>query len=100
MGAPLYWKARPATLLAGWPLVAVAWYIAYPSIAGTSLTDFLTALIALLGVALALVVFALCVRTAESMVPPEDETEPLTEREQRYVESVLKRHLGGESDES
>ncbi|SVA84089.1 uncharacterized protein METZ01_LOCUS136943, partial [marine metagenome] len=27
------------------------------------------------------------------------ETEPLTEREQRYVESVLKRHLGGESDD-
>ena len=100
MGAPLYWKARPAALLAGWPLVAVAWYIAYPSIAGTSLTDFLTALIALLGVALALVVFALCVRTAERMAPPEDETEPLTEREKRYVESVLKRHLGGESDES
>ena len=100
MGAPLYWKARPATLLAGWLLVAVAWYVAYPSIEGISLTDFLLALAALPGVALALAVFALGVRTAERMVPSEAETEPLTEREQRYVESVLKRHLGGESDES
>ena len=100
MGAPLYWKARPAPLLAGWLLVSVAWYAAYPSIAGTSLTDFLQALTALPGVALALAVFALGVRTAERMAPSEAETEPLTEREQRYVESVLKRHLGGESDES
>jgi hypothetical protein len=74
--------------------------VAYPSIAGTSLTDFLPALTALPGAALALAVFALCVRTAERMVPPEAETEPLTEKEQRYVESVLKRHLGGDSDES
>ena len=99
MGAPLYWKARPTTLLAGWLVIAVAWYAAYSSIEGISLTDFLPALAALPGVALALAVFALCVRTAERMVPPEAETEPLTEREQRYVESVLKRHLGGESDD-
>jgi hypothetical protein len=37
--------------------------------------------------------FALCVRTAERMTPQEPETEGLSERERKYVESVLRRHL-------
>ena len=99
LGAPLYWKSRPWALLAGWPLIAVAWYEVYAVAAGTSPSDFPLSLAALPGAALALLVFALCVRTAERMVPPEPVTEPLTERERRYVESVLSRHLRGDGGE-
>jgi uncharacterized membrane-anchored protein YhcB (DUF1043 family) len=48
---------------------------------------------ALLGVLLALAVFMLCVRTAERTTPQEPETERLSEKERKYVESILRRHL-------
>ena len=92
IGAPLYWRARPAPLLVGWVLIAMAWY-QYYSPMNVALTDVLRWVSALLGVLLALAVFALCVRTAERMTPQEPETEGLTEKERKYVESVLRRHL-------
>ena len=92
IGAPLYWRARPAPLLVGWVLIAMAWY-QYYSTMNVALTDVLRWVSALLGVLLALAVFALCVRTAERMTPQEPETEGLTEKERKYVESVLRGHL-------
>ena len=92
IGAPLYWRARPAPLLVGWALIAMAWY-QYYSTMNVALTDVLRWVSALLGVLLALAVFVLCVRTAERMTPQEPETEGLTEKERKYVESVLRGHL-------
>ena len=92
IGAPLYWRARPAPLLVGWALITMAWY-QYYSTMNVVPTDILRWGSALLGVLLALAVFALCVRTAERMTPQEPETEGLTEKERKYVESVLRRHL-------
>ncbi len=92
IGAPLYWRARPAPLLVGWALIAVAWY-QYYSTMNVAPTDVLRWVSALLGVLLALAVFVLCVRTAERMTPQEPETEGLTEKERKYVESVLRGHL-------
>ncbi len=92
IGAPLYWRARPAPLLVGWVLIAVAWY-QYYSVMSVVPMDALRWVSALLGVLLALAVFVLCVRTAERMTPQEPETEGLTEKERKYVESVLRRHL-------
>ena len=91
-GAPLYWKMRPAPLLAGWALIAVAWYQYYSAMSLAPL-DALRWVSALLGVLLALAVFMLCVRTAERTTPQEPETERLSEKERKYVESVLRRHL-------
>ena len=92
IGAPLYWRTRPAPLLAGWVLIAVAWYQYYSTMSVVPM-DALRWVSALLGVLLALAVFVLCVRTAERMTPQEPETEALSEKEKKYVESVLRRHL-------
>ena len=92
MGAPLYWRTRLLPLLAGWTLIVVAWY-QYYSTTSVILSDTLGWASALLGVILAFTVFALCVRTAERMTPQEPETEGLSEKEKKYVESVLRRHL-------
>jgi len=92
LGAPLYWKTRPAPLLAGWALIAVAWYQYYSAMDLVPL-DALRWVSALLGVLLTLAVFMLCVRTAERTTPQEPETERLSEKERKYVESVLRRHL-------
>ena len=92
IGAPLYWRTRPAPLLVGWTLIAVAWY-QYYSTMSVVLTDALRWVSALLGALLALAVFVLCVRTAERMTPQEPETKGLTEKERKYVERVLRRHL-------
>ncbi len=92
LGAPLYWKTRPAPLLAGWALIAVAWYQYYSAMDLVPL-DALRWVSALLGVLLTLAVFMLCVRTAERTIPQEPETERLSEKERKYVESVLRRHL-------
>ena len=97
IGAPLYWRARPAPLLVGWALIAMAWY-QYYSTMNVASTDVLRWVSALLGVLLALAVFALCVRTAERMTPQEPETEGLTEKERKYVESVLRGHLEATDD--
>ena len=79
-------------LLAGWALIVAAWY-QYYSTMSVVLSDALRWVSALLGVILAFTVFALCVRTAERMPPQEPETEGLSEKERKYVESVLRRHL-------
>ena len=92
MGAPLYWRTRLLPLLAGWALIVAAWY-QYYSTMSVVLSDALRWVSALLGVILAFTVFALCVRTAERMTPQEPETEGLSEKERKYVESVLRRHL-------
>lgn len=92
LGAPLYWKTRPAPLLAGWALIAVAWYQYYSAMDLAPL-DALRWVSALLGVLLTLAIFMLCVRTAERTTPQEPETERLSEKERKYVESVLRRHL-------
>tara|TARA_B100001146_G_scaffold51807_1_gene45196 strand:+ start:115 stop:654 length:540 start_codon:yes stop_codon:yes gene_type:complete len=92
MGAPLYWRTRLLPLLAGWALIVVAW-CQYYSTMSVVLSDTLRWVTALLGVVLAFTVFALCVRTAERMTPQEPETEGLSEKERKYVESVLRRHL-------
>ena len=92
IGAPLYWRTRLLPLLVGWALIVVAWY-QYYSVMSVALSDALRGVSTLLGVTLALAVFALCVRTAERMTPQEPETEPLSEKEKKYVESVLRRHL-------
>ena len=65
----------------------------YYSTMSVVLSDTLRWVTALLGVVLAFTVFALCVRTAERMTPQEPETEGLSEKERKYVESVLRRHL-------
>lgn len=92
IGAPLYWRTRPAPLLAGWALIAVAWY-QYYSTMSVELLDAIGWVSALLGVLMALAVFMMCVRTAERTTPQEPETEGLSEKERKYVESVLKKHL-------
>ena len=92
IGAPLYWRTRPAPLLTGWALIVVAWFQYYSTLSLT-LLDALRWVSALLGVILALAVFMLCVRTAERMTPREPETEELSEKERKYVESILRRHL-------
>jgi len=92
MGAPLYWRTRLLPLLVGWALIVVAWY-QYYSTMSVVLSDTIRWVSALLGVVLAFAVFALCVRTAERMTPQEPETEGLSEKERKYVESVLRRHL-------
>ena len=91
-GAPLYWRTRLLPLLAGWALIVVAWY-QYYSTMSVVLSDTLRWVCALVGAILSFTVFALCVRTAERMTPQEPETEGLSERERKYVESVLRRHL-------
>jgi len=91
-GAPLYWRTRLLPLLAGWGLIVVAWY-QYYSTMSVVLSDTLRWVCALVGAILAFTMFALCVRTAERMTPQEPETEGLSERERKYVESVLRRHL-------
>jgi len=91
-GAPLYWRTRLLPLLAGWVLIVVAWY-QYYSTMSVVLSDTLRWVCALVGAILAFTMFALCVRTAERMTPQEPETEGLSERERKYVESVLRRHL-------
>ena len=91
-GAPLYWRTRLLPLLAGWALIVVAWY-QYYSTMSVVLSDTLRWVCALVGAILAFTMFALCVRTAERMTPQEPETEGLSERERKYVESVLRRHL-------
>ena len=92
IGAPLYWRTRPAPLLTGWALIVVAWFQYYSTLS-LALLDALRWVSALLGVILALAVFMLCVRAAERMTPREPETEGLSEKERKYVESILRRHL-------
>ena len=58
-----------------------------------NLTRVLSWLSSILGVILAISVFALSVRFTERRTPVEPETPPLTDKERKYVQSVLMRHL-------
>ena len=58
-----------------------------------TLIEILSWLASILGALLAIAVFAQSVRYTESKTPAEPESTPLSEKERKYVQSVLKRHL-------
>ena len=98
-GAPTYSEQKPLPLLAGWASILAAWHFILAILPDLSLPELLSWLSSILGASLAIAIFALSVRFTESKTPVEPETTPLTEKEKKYVQSVLRRHLEV-SDES
>ena len=92
-GAPTYSNSKPLPLLVGWGLLFAAWYMMFAQLPDFTLTELLSWVSSTLGVASAAAVFAMSVRITERRTPTEPETTPLTEKERKYVESVLRRHL-------
>jgi len=92
-GAPTYSDSKPLLLLVGWATMLAAWYFMLEIIPDLSLIEILSWLSSILGAALAIVVFAQSVRYTEGKTPVEPETKPLSEKERKYVQSVLRRHL-------
>ncbi len=92
-GAPTYSDSKPLPLLAGWASMLAAWYLMLEILPELTLTEILSWLSSILGTALAISVFVLSIRFTESRTPIEPETSPLTEKERKYVQSVLRRHL-------
>ena len=58
-----------------------------------SVSEVLSWLGTIIGTVLAIAVFALSIRFTERRTLSEPETTPLTDKERKYVESVLRRHL-------
>ncbi len=92
-GAPTYSKAKPLPLLSGWALMFAAWYLMLASLPELSVSEVLSWLGTIIGTVLAIAVFALSIRFTERRTLSEPETTPLTDKERKYVESVLRRHL-------
>jgi len=70
-----------------------AWYLMLAILPELTLTETLSWLSSILGTGLAIAVFVLSIRFTERRTPIEPETSPLTEKERKYVQSVLRRHL-------
>lgn len=99
-GAPTYSESKPLQLLSGWIVMLAAWYFMLVAILPElTLFEILSWLSSIIGVAFAIVIFVFSVRYTESRTPVEPETTPLDEKERKYVQSVLRRHLEV-SDES
>ena len=98
-GAPTYSNRKPLPLLVGWVFVFSAWYLILAIVPQFTMTKILSGVSSILGVALAIAIFVLSVRSTERRTPAEPDTEPLTEKERKYIGSVLRRHLEA-SDES
>ena len=98
-GAPTYSDRKPLPLFVGWVFVFSAWYLMLAIIPKLTMVEILSWVSSILGVVLAITVFALSVRFTERRTPTEPETEPLSEKERKYIGSVLRRHLEA-SDES
>ncbi|MEC7706660.1 MAG: hypothetical protein VX723_01730 [Candidatus Thermoplasmatota archaeon] len=98
-GAPTYSNSKPLPLLVGWGLMFAAWYLMFAQLPELTPAELLSWASSILGAVSAIAVFALSVRITERRTPAEPETTPLTEKERKYVESVLKRHLEA-ADES
>tara|TARA_B100000029_G_scaffold308885_1_gene301510 strand:- start:15278 stop:15814 length:537 start_codon:yes stop_codon:yes gene_type:complete len=92
-GAPTYSKTKPLPLLSGWALMFTAWYLMLASLPELSVSEVLSWLGTITGAALAIAVFALSIRFTERRTLAEPETTPLTDKERKFVESVLRRHL-------
>ena len=92
-GAPTYSDSKPLPLLAGWASMFTAWYLMLAILPELTLTETLSWLSSILGTGLAIAVFVLSIRFTERRTPIEPETSPLTEKERKYVQSVLRRHL-------
>ena len=92
-GAPTYSDSKPLLILAGWSVFLASWYLMLAILPELNLTRVLSWLSSILGVILAISVFALSVRFTERRTPVEPETPPLTDKERKYVQSVLMRHL-------
>ena len=92
-GAPIYSNARTLPLLAGWAGIIAAWYLILETLRDLTLIEILSWLGSILGAILAIAVFALSVKYTESKTPVEPESKPLTEKERKYVQSVISRHL-------
>ena len=93
LGAPIYSNARTLPLLAGWAGIIAAWYLILETLRDLTLIEILSWLGSILGAILAIAVFALSVKYTESKTPVEPESTPLTEKERKYVQSVISRHL-------
>jgi len=93
LGAPIYSNARPLPLLAGWAGITAAWYLILETLPDLTLIEILSWLGSILGAILAIAVFALSVKYTESKTPVEPESTPLSEKERKYVQSVISRHL-------
>ena len=98
-GAPTYSDRKPLPLFVGWVFVFSAWYLMLAIIPKLTMVEILSWVSSILGTVLAITVFALSVRFTERRTPTEPETEPLSEKERKYIGSVLRRHLEA-SDES
>ena len=97
-GAPTYSGPKPLLLMAGWSSILVSWYLMLAILPELNLTRVLSWLSSILGIILAISVFALSVRFTERRTPVEPETPPLTDKERKYVQSVLRRHLEASDD--
>ena len=97
-GAPTYSGPKPLLLMAGWSSILVSWYMMLAILPELNLTRVLSWLSSILGIILAISVFALSVRFTERRTPVEPETPPLTDKERKYVQSVLRRHLEASDD--
>ena len=92
-GAPIYSNRKPLILLVGLAFILAAWYFMLGILPELTLTEILSWLASILGALLAIAVFAQSVRYTESKTPAAPESTPLSEKERKYVQSVLKRHL-------
>ena len=70
-----------------------AWYLMLANLPELTVSEVLSWLGSIIGAVSAIAVFALSVRFTERRTLAEPETTPLTDKERKYVESVLKRHL-------
>ena len=77
----------------GLAFILAAWYFMLGILPELTLTEIFSWLASILGALLAIAVFAQSVRYTESKTPAEPESTPLSEKERKYVQSVLKRHL-------
>ncbi len=76
-----------------WAGIIAAWYLILETLRDLTLIEILSWLGSILGAILAIAVFALSVKYTESKTPVEPESTPLTEKERKYVQSVISRHL-------
>jgi len=95
-GAPIYWKKIFSTNSMGLITIFISWII-YVNFTLLSHDVMMFSLFfTLLGMFLALLFIIWIIKIIESRTPKALESEPLTESEEKFIISILKRHVGGE----
>lgn len=98
-GSQIYWENINSIKILGLSLLFLSWIYFFVFIFKSFDADLSLIVANLFGMLIALIYLIWLIKFIESRTPKVAESLPLSESEKKYVTSILKRNLGGNSDE-